>query len=126
MNERQLVDNSADVRKQVGNPLPGLPILFELVRAPHQWAGIALAYSNFAFALERLAMILLQRRLVVECVNLADATAHKQRNNRFGARLEVRLLGQEWRIRNAGRAQAGLWRVRRRGSQCALPLQQSG
>src|SRR5438093_12476406 len=104
MNECQFVDDSADVWKQVGNPLPGLPILFELVGAPHQWAGIALAYSNFAFALERLAVILLERRLIVECVDLADTTTHEQRNDRLGARLEMRLLGQEWRICDAGRA----------------------
>ena len=71
-------------------------------------------------------MILLQRRLIVECVDLADSATHKQRDDRFGPRLEVRLLGQKGRIGHADRAQAGLRRVRRRGSQCAVLLQQSG
>src|SRR5258706_9854725 len=102
MNERQLVDDSADVRKQLRNPFPGLTILFELVGTLHQWTGIALADGNFAFAFERLAMILLQHGLIVECIHLADATTHEQRDDRFCPRLEMRLLGEKWRICYAG------------------------
>jgi hypothetical protein len=55
-------------------------------------------------------MITLEHRLIVEGVDLADAAAHKQGYDRFGARFKVRGLRQEWRIRDSRGTHATLRR----------------
>src|SRR5579872_6279876 len=77
MNECQIVDDAAHVREQLGNPLPRLTVLLELIRAAHQRAGIALSNGDLALSLKRFAVELLKHRLVVESVHLADTTGHE-------------------------------------------------
>src|SRR5690242_491910 len=66
VNEGEIVDDTADFRKQVGHPFARLAVLLELIRALHQRPRIALAHGNLAFAFEELAMELLEHGLVVE------------------------------------------------------------
>ena len=57
---------------------PALAVFAELKRAGHERAGIPLADDDLALAGQRLAGIPGQRRLGVECVQMADAAAHEQ------------------------------------------------
>src|SRR5215469_8903386 len=94
VDECQVVNNAADIGEQLRDPLPRLAILLKLVGALHQWAGVSLADQNLAMALERLAMILREHRLVVEGIHMADAAAHKQRDYGLSSGLEMRRFGR--------------------------------
>jgi hypothetical protein len=67
-------------------------MLLELVRAAHHGAGVPLLHLNVLLARQWLAVIFVQRRLGVECVEVADASAHEKGNYILRARFEVRLL----------------------------------
>src|SRR5580658_6514575 len=73
------------------NVHPALAVFAELKRAWHEGAGVPLANDNLALAGQRLAGILLERRLGVEGIEMADTAAHEQGNHTRGARREVRL-----------------------------------
>ena len=78
--ERHPVHVPGEVREDGTHPPPALPVLLERERALHQVAGRAGdALDLLAGArLEGLAVVLLQLRLVVERVRLADAAVQEQ------------------------------------------------
>ena len=104
VNERQVIHHGRDIGEDLGDPCSGLPVLFEAEWALHQRPGIALANFDLAFSLHRHAVVLLQRRLVLKGVQVADAAAHEQRDHGLCTRLEVRRLGEEERISDTGGA----------------------
>ena len=81
--ERHAIDLRRQVREDRRDPAAALPVLLERERRLHQVAGRAGdALGLLAGAgVERLAVPLLQFRLVVERVRLADAAVHEQLND---------------------------------------------
>src|SRR5262249_38524184 len=98
----------------------------ERERAGHQRAGIALPYDDIAadFAIQRLTGVPGQRRLWIEGVDVADAAAHEQRDDRGRTRLEVRRLR---RVRvDAARFAFARCRVQEVVGQQVVLIQQAG
>src|SRR5438445_10583061 len=89
--QRDIVDDRANVGKQLRDLCPGLSVLLEGVRAGHDGAWKSLPDHNFAEPAERLSVILLEQRLWIERVDVADSAGHEERDHCFGAGLEVRL-----------------------------------
>jgi hypothetical protein len=58
-------------------------------------------------------MILREHRLVVERIDMADAAAHKKRNDRLGPGLEMRRFVKEGRVGHARGTDASMRRCRR-------------
>src|SRR5215469_8127549 len=68
-------------------------------------------------------MILREHRLVVERIDMADAAAHEERDDRLGPGFEMGRLGKEGRICHSGGTDASMRRGRRRRQE-ALRTQQ--
>ena len=98
MNERQIVHHRPDVREQFRYELPGLAVALELERALHQRTGETLPDADPSLARQRLAVVLLEHRLVVERVDVTHAAAHEQGDYRLGLRAEMRVAGRGRRL----------------------------
>src|SRR5687768_8381426 len=105
-----------DVRKELRDLESRLSMAAELKRRRHQRTGMSLAHDNVALPRERLSSVLLERGLGIECVHVANAAAHEQRDHPLGTRCEMRRLGSIWRgSHRFGRT------ARRRAEQLVLP-----
>src|SRR5262249_44290387 len=87
-----LVYFRAEVRKDLRNIFSALSILAEFENARHDRTRPAVVYADIAG--QNLARVFFQRRLVVKGIDLADSAGHKERDDGFRARLEMRRL---WR-----------------------------
>src|SRR6516225_5783912 len=106
MNEGEVVDDGRNVREDLRDPGTRLPVLFKAEGALHQWPWIALPHLDVAFAFHGHAVVFFKRGLVLKGIEVADAAAHEERDHRLGARLEMRSLGHQGRIRDTGGAYA--------------------
>src|SRR5258708_481433 len=91
--QRDVVHNRADVGKQLRDLGPGLSILLEGVWTGHDRPWKSLPNHNLAESVQWLSVILLESRLGIERVDVADSARHEQRDHGFSARLEMRLAG---------------------------------
>ena len=82
-----VVDAPAQIREDLAHLRPALAVLLELEWRLHQIAGLALVIGDGAR--QRLAVVLLQHRLVIEGVHLRRAAVHEQENNVLGLGLEI-------------------------------------
>jgi hypothetical protein len=90
--DAQLVGDVRDVREQVAHPQSALAPLLELPRAAHpDPAGVALRLLRDGRGADRLALVLGQRRLGVERVDVRRAAVHEQEDDGLGLRGEVGL-----------------------------------
>src|SRR6266853_1885016 len=98
MNECQVVHDRADIWEYFRDPSARFPILLEAEWALHQRSGISLANLDLAVSIHRHAVVLFERRFVLEGVKVAYAPAHEKRYYRFRAGFEMRGLRSERRI----------------------------
>ena len=85
LEHRQLVGVPADIRKIIGDEQTTLASRAEGPPVRRQEADAAAAGVDVFFVLrQRLVGVLLQLRLVVECVHLAGAAVHHQENAVLG------------------------------------------
>src|SRR5207245_10007366 len=96
------------IREYLRHPRARLPVLLEGERTLHERAGIALPDDDVAVTFERHPMIFLERRFVLEGVDMADAAAHEQRNHGLRLRREVRRLRSVRRVHVFWRRAIGL------------------
>ncbi len=112
MNEGDVVHACRQVRKQLADPLPALPVPAEGERTLHQSAGLAEECVNLALAGEFLAVVLFEVRLVVERIDVTDAAGaedlHDTANPGNGVRRGPAITGQQPRQRDAAETGGGL------------------
>ncbi len=91
--EAEVVDVLVDVREQAGGPATRLAVLGIVPERFHQLLRRALAGLGDRARIrqvERLLVVALQARLVVEGVHVADPALHEQEDHALGARQQVR------------------------------------
>ena len=97
LEHRQLVGVPADVRKIIGDEQTALASRAEGPPVRREEADAAAAGVDVFFVLrQRLVGVLLQLRLVVECVHLAGAAVHHQENAVLGLAEVIGAAGLEW------------------------------
>src|SRR5262245_7113693 len=84
MDERQIIHMPGQLREQVTDPLTGFAVLLERERGLHQVAGLAEEGVRLPLPSHWLAVLFLEFRLVVERVNMADATRTEDLNDPLG------------------------------------------
>ena len=84
-----------EVRKQLGNPLARLAVLFELPLWPDHASFVLFAAASLGFDGDGFAVELIELGLVVERVDMARPAIHEEEDDalRFGGKM--RLLGRE-------------------------------
>ncbi len=102
LDKGQIVREFGQVGDGVREPLPGLPMLLELVRGAHQFRlaagkGEALAFEELVRAF--LVVKFLEFRLVVEQIEVRGGTGHVQVDDPLGRGRE---MGFPWLLRACG------------------------
>jgi hypothetical protein len=82
--EADVVGALADVREELADVHPDVPVFLERERRPHQRASLALGGDGAAR--QRLPVVLVEHRLRIEAVHLREAAVHEQKNDALGAR----------------------------------------
>src|SRR5437868_3120711 len=95
MQKGDVIHRGAEMRKEVTDPFSALAVLFELPFRPDYAAFFALAAAaeggdRHGFAVQRI-----ERRLVIEGIDLAWATVHEEENDALCLRRKVRRFGRE-------------------------------
>ena len=98
--ERDVVDAGGEVREQVADHLAALAVGLEFPLRPDDAAFVLLATPAERLHGDRLAVEIVELRLVVERVDLARAAVHEQEDDALGLRSEVRRLRRE-RVRRS-------------------------
>ena len=91
--EGEVIDHPGNVGEQLGYLDAALTMFLEAKRALHQRSGISLAHPNGTFPGQGPAMVLGERRLRVEGINLAHAATHEKRDDGLGPGLEMARSG---------------------------------
>src|SRR5262245_47673412 len=88
MNEGQIVHALGEVRKQIADPMPALPVPLEGKRALHQVAR--LAKKRVDLHSERLAVLFLEFRLVIKGIDMTHPSRAEDQQYALGLGSEVR------------------------------------
>jgi len=84
MNERHLIDATAEARDQAAKPFSGLAVRLPIPRAFHAGPRLALEQLDLAARIEFFAVAFDQLRLVVKRVALARRARHEELNHPLG------------------------------------------
>src|SRR5579862_7142563 len=95
-NEADVVGAFADVRKELADFDAALSVLLECERRLQERAGLSLS-RHFA-AGQRLAVVFLEHRLVIEAVDLRQAAVHVEKDHALGARGMIEFADVETRV----------------------------
>src|SRR5258708_6686164 len=87
-NDAEVIDILSDMREDLADLRAVLPILLEAERRPHQIPGCELGPRRFEG--QRLAVELVQHRLVVETIHLRKPTLQENYDDVFSLRRKVR------------------------------------
>src|SRR5688572_1273798 len=95
VNERDVIDDSCRVRKQITDPGAALAVTFEFTSSAEQLRAVAAAHEGKTFSLNErlwnwLAVQFNELRLVIKQLQLARSARHEQIDDVFRARCEVR------------------------------------
>ena len=93
--ERNIVNTSGQMRKQVADPFPAFTILLEIPAGLHDPSLILMTSPAKCFDFDGLIVTTLHRWLVIERVNMAGAAIHKQKDHVFRFGGEVGVLGSQ-------------------------------
>src|SRR5258706_16446672 len=85
MDDRQIVHALGDVRKERAAPAAALAELFEVVETLPQHAGTAEKGVQLSFARQRLAVELLELRLVIKSIDMAHTAGGEDVDAAFRA-----------------------------------------
>jgi hypothetical protein len=94
LDEAEVVDHLRHVGEELAHPSAALPVLTERPGAAQQVAGLGELHAWLGLR-ERLAVVPLQERLVVEGVDLRRTAMHEEEDHALGAGRRVRQPGCE-------------------------------
>ena len=104
MNETDVIHMPRDVGKQFAYFVTALAIRLELPRRGEEVAGLGEGHLRLGKR-QRLAVVALQQRLVLEGVHVRRAAFHEQENDALGPRPEMWPLGRQRILRLQHRGQ---------------------
>jgi hypothetical protein len=93
-----IVGHFTQMRPKLADVHSALPVLLELERRLHQFAGSALGFDVSAG--KRLAVILLERGLRIEAIDGGASSVHEQEDHAFDALRIVQFSGENAAIRS--------------------------
>src|SRR4051812_17909266 len=95
VDEGHVVHARGELRKEIAQPAPALPVLPERPEAPLAGTGFRREKLQVPIGIERLAVALRQLRFVVPRIDVAQAARTKNLDYRLGLRGELRRLRRE-------------------------------
>ena len=93
MQEGDVVDTATDVRKKIADPFATLPITLEVPLGSDDATLVALAATAEGLHRDRLAVQGVELGLVVESIDVARPTIHKEEDDALGLGGIMRSLG---------------------------------
>ena len=95
VDEGDVIDVLRRMRKKIAHPLATLAVLLELPLRSDDTSLVFLTTAALRLHLDRLTVERIERRLVVERVDVAGAAIHEEEDHALGLRREMRGLGGE-------------------------------
>src|SRR5579883_71437 len=95
MQKRDVIDARCQVRKEIADELTALAIAFEFPLGTNYTTLIFVAAASKRLNRDRLAVQIVQLRLVIERIDVAWSAVHEQKDHALGLGVQRRFFGSQ-------------------------------